>query len=74
LNESQFDLKAELKAVGMNLTDFANIVDLSPNTVSRWVRGEINTPKWVRLFVINYQKAKLFDDLALQALKFQQFV
>ncbi len=70
--KNEFDLKAELKALGMTLTDFANLVELSPNTVSRWARGEINIPKWVQLFITNYRKAKMLDTLALEAFNFNK--
>ncbi|EJF07721.1 Helix-turn-helix protein [Thiovulum sp. ES] len=52
-----FDLKFELKNLGLNLTSFANEVQLSPNTVSRWARGEVQIPKWVKPFIINYKKS-----------------
>jgi transcriptional regulator with XRE-family HTH domain len=45
LSEQSFDLKAELKAIGMTQKDFANFIDFHTNSVSRWVRGEMEIPK-----------------------------
>ena len=64
MENKEFNLKAELKSIGLNLKTFANIVELKPNTVSRWVRGEIATPKWVKPFIINYRKAQKLDYLS----------
>ena len=36
--ENKFDLKAELKAIGMSQKDFANYTDFHLNSVGRWVR------------------------------------
>ena len=69
---SKFDLKMELKSIGMSLSDFAKEIHLTPNTVSRWSRGEINIPKWVEPFLINYKKAKKLDELANEAYKFNK--
>jgi DNA-binding transcriptional regulator YiaG len=61
--EENFDLKAELKSIGMNQKDFAEYIEFHTNTVSRWVRKEIEIPKWVKLFITHYKKSKLFDEL-----------
>ena len=71
-NKENFNLKSELKSIGMSLTAFANVVELSPNTVSRWARGEILTPKWVKPFIVNYKKAEMLDNLALHAHNFNK--
>jgi transcriptional regulator with XRE-family HTH domain len=71
-NKKDFDLKAELKSLGMTLSDFAKEVHLAPNTVSRWSRGEIEIPKWVRPFIVNYRKAKKLDELANEAYIFNK--
>jgi len=63
LSEDSFDLKAELKSIGMTQKDFANYIDVHITTVSRWIRGELETPKLVKLVLENQKKAKLFDDV-----------
>jgi len=63
LSEDSFDLKAELKSIGMTQKDFANYIDAHITTVSRWIRGELETPKLVKLVLENQKKAKLFDDV-----------
>ena len=64
MSEQSFDLKAELKAIGMTQKDFANFIDFHTNSVSRWVRGEMEIPKWVKLLIKHYKKSKLFDELS----------
>ena len=63
MSEDSFDLKAELKSIGMTQKDFANYIDVHITTVSRWIRGELETPKLVKLVLENQKKAKLFDDV-----------
>jgi transcriptional regulator with XRE-family HTH domain len=65
-NKKDFDLKAELKSLGMTQKDFAEKIEKSVHTVTRWVKGEVETPKIVKLYLEAYKKAKLFDDFAIQ--------
>jgi len=59
--KNDFDLKAELKALGMTQKDFANFTGVHLNSVGRWVRKEIKIPKWVSVLVDNYKKVRLFE-------------
>jgi transcriptional regulator with XRE-family HTH domain len=45
LNEKSFDLKAELKSIGMTQKDFAEEIGVSRVTVSDWNRGKTRVPK-----------------------------
>ena len=66
MDKDNFDLKAEIKSLGMTQKDFANKIDKSVHTVTRWVKGEVETPTIVRLYLEAYKKAKLFDDFSIQ--------
>jgi transcriptional regulator with XRE-family HTH domain len=66
VEEESFDLKSELKNLGMTQKDFANKIDKSVHTVTRWVKGDVETPKLVKLYLEAYRKAKLFDDFSIQ--------
>jgi transcriptional regulator with XRE-family HTH domain len=61
--EENFDLKAELKSIGMTQKDFAEYTGFHLNSVGRWVRQEIEIPKWAIVLIENYKKAKLFEEL-----------
>ena len=63
--QSKFDLKAELKSIGMTQKDFAEYIDVHITTVSRWIRGELEVPKMVKILLRNQKKAKLFDEIVL---------
>ena len=63
MENKKFDLKAELKSLGMSHKDFASFIDVHTTTVSRWVRKELETPKLVKLVLENQRKAKLFDEI-----------
>jgi DNA-binding transcriptional regulator YiaG len=43
--EENFDLKAELKSIGMTQKDFAEQIGVSRVTVSDWSRGKTRIPK-----------------------------
>jgi transcriptional regulator with XRE-family HTH domain len=64
-NNRNFDLKAELKSLGMTQKDFAEYVDVHITTVSRWIRGELEIPKMVKILLKNQKKAQLFDEIIL---------
>jgi transcriptional regulator with XRE-family HTH domain len=59
----EFNLKAELKSIGMTQKDFAEYVEINQNTVSRWVRGDLPLPKWVERLIENYKKAQILDNM-----------
>jgi transcriptional regulator with XRE-family HTH domain len=63
VKEESFDLKSELKNLGMTQKYFSEYIDVHITTVNRWVRGELETPKVVKILLQNYKKAKLFDDI-----------
>ena len=63
MNNQEFNLKAELKSIGMSQKDFAEYTEVNQNTVSRWFRGNLPMPKWVSLLILNYKKAKILDDI-----------
>ena len=58
----EFDMKNELKSIGMTQKEFADLIEIHKNTVSRWSRGDLPLPHWVKLFISNYKKAQLFDE------------
>ena len=57
-----FDLKQEIKKLGMTQKAFAENIGVGENTVSQWVRGVIDTPKWVYRIVELLHKEKAFED------------
>jgi transcriptional regulator with XRE-family HTH domain len=61
--EEKFDLKSELKSIGMTQKEFAEFTNVNQNTVSRWIREDLPMPKWVKLLIENYRKAKVLDDI-----------
>jgi hypothetical protein len=65
----KFDLKAELKSIGMTQKDFAELTDFHLNSVGRWVRGEVPIPKWVIVLIENYRKAKLLEQVSKEVCK-----
>ena len=65
MENREFNLKTELKSIGMTQKDFAEYTDVHITTVSRWIRNELTTPKLVKLVLENQRKAKLFDDIII---------
>jgi transcriptional regulator with XRE-family HTH domain len=63
LDEKSFDLKAELKSIGMTQREFAKHLESSTNTINRWATGDVKTPKVIKLYLKAYKKAKLYDEL-----------
>jgi transcriptional regulator with XRE-family HTH domain len=64
--DSKFDLKSELKSLGMTQKDFAKHIERTTNTINRWATGEIEIPKVIKLYVKAYKKAKLYDEISLK--------
>lgn len=58
-----YDLKAEIKALGMTQKEFAELTGTHTNTISQWIRGVNDMPEWVKHFILHYKKSKLFDEL-----------
>jgi transcriptional regulator with XRE-family HTH domain len=62
--EENFDLKAELKSIGMTQKDFAKFTDFHINSIGKWARKELPTPKWVTLLINCQKKNKAFEELS----------
>jgi plasmid maintenance system antidote protein VapI len=63
LEKDSFDLKAELKSIGMTQKDFAEHIDKNVNTISRWIKNEIEIPKIIKLYIQSYKKSKILDNM-----------
>jgi transcriptional regulator with XRE-family HTH domain len=63
LESENFDLKAELKSIGMTQKDFAIFTKVHLNSVGRWVRKESETPNWVFLLIKYYKKSKALEEI-----------
>ncbi len=63
--EEKFDLKSELKSIGMTQKEFAEHIDKSVYTITRWVQGELKTPKLVKLYIEAYKRTKILDNLSI---------
>ena len=58
------EFKSFLKKANMNKKEFAQMVNISYGTVNSWgVEGRAEVPEWVRLFLVNYMKAKQLDTI-----------
>jgi len=66
-----FDLKNEIKKLGLTQKEFAEIAGIHTNTVTQWIKGLREMPEWVIKFIQYYKKAKILDELdkKLQELK-----
>lgn len=58
-----YDLKSEIKELGMTQKEFAEIAGIHTNTISQWIRGITEMPEWVKHFITYYKKSKLFDEI-----------
>jgi len=65
LQENNFNLKQEIKKLGMTQKEFSVFVEIHVNTVSRWVRGDLEIPKWVKLLIKYYKKSKILEELSI---------
>jgi predicted transcriptional regulator len=63
LEKDSFDLKAELKSIGMTQKDFAEHIDKSVFTITRWVKGDLKIPKLVKLYIKAFKKTKILEEL-----------
>ena len=61
-----YNLKAEIKSLGMNQKEFAEHIDKSIPTITRWVKKEIPLPRLVVLYIEAYKKAKTLDSLSIK--------
>jgi len=65
----EYNLKEEIKKLGMTQKGFAEHIGVAEVTVGTWVRGDTDTPKWVKLLIellhkeVKFEHAKkLFND------------
>ncbi len=56
-----FDLKQEIKKLGMTQKAFAENIGVGENTVGNWVRGIVETPKWVKRIIELLHKEREFE-------------
>ena len=66
METEKFNLKAEIKSIGMTQRDFAKHIDKSVFTITRWVKNEIEMPKVIELYIKDYKKARLFEQLNIR--------
>jgi transcriptional regulator with XRE-family HTH domain len=64
--EEKFDLKSELKSIGMTQKEFAEFTDVHVNSVGKWVRGNLPTPTWVKLLIKYYKKSQALNELLVK--------
>jgi transcriptional regulator with XRE-family HTH domain len=64
--EEKFDLKSELKSIGMTQKEFAEFTDFHVNSVGKWVRGNLPTPTWVKLLIKYYKKSQALNELLVK--------
>ena len=50
----------------MTQRDFAKHIDKSVFTITRWVKNEIEMPKVIELYIKDYKKARLFEQLNIR--------
>lgn len=69
---NDYNLKQEIKSLGMTQKEFAKYIGVNQNTITTWVNGSISIPKWIYLFIENYHKAKILDSLFIELEKFRK--
>jgi ABC-type oligopeptide transport system substrate-binding subunit len=52
-----------LRKAGISKKEFANLTNISYNTITGWGSTNKIVPNWVKPFIENYQKAKIVDDI-----------
>ncbi|WP_346746252.1 hypothetical protein [uncultured Campylobacter sp.] len=58
----QYDtFEAMLGAVGLSKKEFAELVKMNYTSVTNWKQSD-NVPEWVESWLINYDKARKFDN------------
>jgi len=58
-----FNLKSEIKKLGLTQKEFAEIVGIHQNTITQWIKGTREMPEWIINFIEYYKKAKILDEL-----------
>jgi transcriptional regulator with XRE-family HTH domain len=69
---NEYNLKQEIKKLGMTQKGFAEHIGVNQNTVTTWVNGSVPMPKWVKLFINYFEKAKTLDNLIDELDKFRK--
>lgn len=59
---NDYDLKQEIKKLGMTQKEFARNIGVGENTVGNWVRGVIDTPRWVYRIIELLHKEKDYEE------------
>lgn len=59
---NNYDLKQEIKKLGMTQKEFAHNIGVGENTVGNWVRGVVETPKWVYRMIELLYKEKAYEE------------
>jgi len=62
----EYNLKAEIRSLGMTQKEFAKHIDKSIATIARWIKQEDPLPKLVQLYIQAYKKAKILDTLSVK--------
>jgi len=71
-NKTPYDLKSEIKNIGMNQKEFAGMIDIHINTVSQWVRGINEIPTWVKLLIYHYRRSMFFEEFKEKAIEIEK--
>jgi len=57
------EFKSKLKECKLTIKEFANMTGLNEKSISgNWKKAN-ETPKWVDVFLDNYQKAQIVEDI-----------
>jgi transcriptional regulator with XRE-family HTH domain len=56
-------LKASLNVIGWSQAELSRRIDYAPNTISRWMTGEIPIPAWLDAYI---EAITAIRDLALR--------
>ena len=64
--DKEFNLKEEIKNLGMTQKEFAKHIDKNVHTITRWIKQDIPLPTIVVLYIEAYKKAILFDKLSVK--------
>ena len=62
-----YDLKAEIRSLGMTQKEFSEHIDKSLPTIARWIKQEAPLPKLIILYIEAYKKAKILDTLSVKS-------
>lgn len=52
-----------LDKAGLTKKQFCETIGLNYNTINTWGSSNIKIPAWVKTWLINYAKAKSFDEM-----------